>query len=99
MGHSDQEGSKRTEVQRSEIPFFSREKRPEFRKRDLDLYEPLLIGMAQVLPCPIRVLQSLVLHLFVNYNELQLQHTIVLELIRIRDTARLHDITVFKIFT
>ena len=34
---------------RTEFPYFSREKRPEFgRKRDV--YEPLLTAMAQVLP-------------------------------------------------
>ena len=35
----------------------------------------------------ILVLQSLVLHLYVSFNELQLHHELVLELIRIRITA------------
>ena len=34
---------------RTELPYFSREKRPEFRRKR-DLCEPLLTAMAQVLP-------------------------------------------------
>ena len=34
---------------RTEFPYFSREKRSEFRRKR-DLYEPLLTAMAQVLP-------------------------------------------------
>ena len=34
---------------RTEFPYFSREKRPEFRRKR-NLYEPLLTAMAQVLP-------------------------------------------------
>ena len=34
---------------RTEFPYFSRQKRPEFRRKR-DLYEPLLTAMAQVLP-------------------------------------------------
>ena len=33
----------------TEFPYFSREKRPGFRRKR-DLYEPLLTAMAQVLP-------------------------------------------------
>ena len=34
---------------RTEFPYFSWQKRPEFRRKR-DLYEPLLTAMAQVLP-------------------------------------------------
>ena len=41
LGHSDLEGFKRTKKFRTEFSLFSRNNRPEFRRKR-DLYEPLL---------------------------------------------------------
>ena len=49
MAHSDLDGFKRTKEFTTEFPFFSKEERPEFRRKR-DFYEPLLTAMAQVLP-------------------------------------------------
>ena len=48
MGHSNLDRFTRTNVQ-NRLPDFSREKRPELRRKR-DSYEPLLTAMAQVLP-------------------------------------------------